>query len=158
MDISLWPQPESVFSCQFSVLSESSESLLGFSSPSPFDGWLLWIGAKDVETAWVVPDESHHDDDKPADGHNSEPHIGGRLDSTALLWNTLRLLLACSTFQTFVRPTRGEEFPMGHTHAAESYRYRGSLRYYNADDLEPSYVRPRCYAPTLGRFMPRDPR
>jgi hypothetical protein len=95
--------------------------------------------------------------------------VGATTQWLANAWDRVRLALAITPFQTFARATPGE-LPVTRPAYAEPYhagsvaspdspfRYIGRLGYHNNDDdLDSHFVRTRCHAPALGRFLPRDP-
>ena len=71
-------------------------------------------------------------------------------DSAVALWNELRLFFATQTFQTLVRAT-GDDIP-----SIIRMRDDDPIRRDSAPDPGSYYVRTTSFAPTLGRFAPRD--
>ena len=53
--------------------------------------------------------------------------------------------------------TPPENSPNNHKPTIEAFLYKGDYPEYEYDGSEPLYVRPRCYAPILQKFSPRDP-
>ncbi len=162
METSLWSHPDSMFGVQSSVVSRTTDSAANGPTSSR-DGFLsTWIGTDREGNSCVTMNSSDRDDSRSTDTHIPEALGGEMPDSAVIAWNRIRLLMAIAPFQTLVRPTREAGCIYHVVFDGESsvnvFRYVGPLgRRFDPDEPE-LYVRPRCHAPALGRFLPRDPR
>jgi len=142
------------------VFSQGTESSFDLSSLSPDECSPPWIGANGAGMSCMAADSLDRDDGRVADTYNPEPFVAVMPESAVVAWNRIRLLMAIAPFQTLVRPTSEDGCISKVVSDCESagnvFRYVGPLgRRFDPDDPQ-LYVRSRCFAPTLGRFMPRD--